>query len=87
MSGTPKQIFGGISRRIFARLRRTASKAGIHVASPKGEAMKDGIKIVWDYDPGTEKLEVECKVPFWIDANRINSDVRRQIEAVIRTAA
>jgi hypothetical protein len=49
--------------------------------------MKDGVKIRWEYDARTELLEVECKVPFWINANRINADVRQQIEAVIRTAA
>ena len=87
MSVNPRQTFRGITRTIFARLRRRASKVGIHVASPKGEAIKDGVKIRWDYDARTELLEVECKVPFWIDANRIHADVRQQIEAAIRTAA
>jgi hypothetical protein len=44
------QIFHGITRAIFARLRQKASKVGIHVASPKGEAVKDGVKIQWNYD-------------------------------------
>ncbi len=87
MSGNPRQTFRGITRAMFARLRRRASKLGICVASPKGEAMKDGIRIRWNYDAGHELLEVECKVPFWINANRINADVRQQIEATIRTAA
>ena len=56
MSGNPKQTFHGISRAIFARLRRKASKFGIRVASPKGEAVKDGVVIQWNYDPGAELL-------------------------------
>jgi hypothetical protein len=86
MSGTPKHTFRGITRAIFARLRRRALKVGIHVASTKGEAEKDGVKIRWQYDARAELLEVECKVPFWINANRINADVRQQIEAIIRAA-
>jgi hypothetical protein len=50
MSGNPKQTFHGITRAIFARLRRKASRFGIRVASPKGEAVKDGVVIQWNYD-------------------------------------
>jgi hypothetical protein len=87
MSGNLRQTFGGITRAIFARLRRRASKAGIQVASPKGEAVKDGVRIRWNYDSGSELLEVECRAPFWIDANRIKEDLRHEIEAAIRSAA
>jgi hypothetical protein len=87
MSGNPRQIFRGITRAIFTRLRRRASRVGIHVASPQGEVLKDGVTIRWNYDARAELLEVECKVPFWINANRIQADVRQQIEAAIRTAA
>jgi hypothetical protein len=43
MSGNPRQIFRGITRAIFTRLRRRASRVGIHVASPQGEVLKDGV--------------------------------------------
>jgi hypothetical protein len=87
MSSNPRQTFGGITRAIFARLRKKASKAGIQVASPKGEAVKDGVRIRWNYDAGSELLEVECRAPFWIDENRIKEDLRQEIEAAIRWAA
>ena len=87
MSGNSRQTFRGITRAIFSRLRRRASKLGIRVASPKGEAMKDGVTIRWNYDERAQLLEVECKVPFWINANRIQQDLCQQIESTIRTAA
>jgi hypothetical protein len=87
MSGNPRETFRGITRTIFARLRKKASKAGIRVASPKGEAVKDGVSIRWNYDAGSELLEVECQAPFWIDANRVKKDLRHEIEAVVRSAA
>ncbi len=87
MSGNVRETFRGITRAIFARLRKKASKLGIHVVSPKGEAMKDGVVIRWNYDPGAELLEVECHAPFWINSKRIQNDLRQEIEAVIRAAA
>jgi len=87
MSGNRRDTFRGITRAIFARLRKEASKAGIRVASPQGEAVKDGVRICWKYDAGSELLEVECKAPFWIDANRVKEDLRHEIEAVVRAAA
>ena len=87
MSGNPRETFRGITRAIFARLLKKAWKAGIRVVSPQGEAVKDGVSIRWSYDPGSELLELECRAPFWIDANRVNEDVRHEIEAVIRSAA
>ena len=81
MSGNPKQIFRGITRAIFARLRRKASKVGLHVASPRGEAVKDGVRIQWNYDAKLELLEVACvSTPFWIDPTRINMKLRHEIE-------
>ena len=77
MSISPKLTFGGITRAIFARLRKKASKRGIHVVGPAGEATKDGVRIHWNYDATLELLEVECiHVPFWIDSTRIKT-VRR----------
>ncbi len=87
MSGNPRQIFRGITRAIFARLRRRASSVGIRVASPKGEVIKDGVLIRWAYDAGSELLEVECRAPFWINAARVNADLRHEIEETIRAAA
>jgi hypothetical protein len=87
MSGNPRQTFRGITRAIFGRLRRKASRAGIHIASQQGEAVKDGVRIRWDYDPRSELLEVECRAPFWINSNRIKENLRNEIEATIRSAA
>jgi hypothetical protein len=85
MSGNPKQTFHGITRAIFARLRRKASRFGIRVASPKGEAVKDGVVIQWNYDPSAELLEVECRAPFWLNSTRVNRDLRNEIEVVLRS--
>jgi hypothetical protein len=86
MSGNPKQTFHGITRAIFARLRRKASKFGIRVASPKGEAVKDGVVIQWNYDPGAELLEVECRAPFWLNSTQVSRNLRDEIEVVLRSA-
>jgi hypothetical protein len=85
MSGNPKQIFHGITRAIFARLRKKASKVGIPVRSPKGEAVKDGVRIQWNYDASAELLEVECKAPFWINATEVNRNLRHEIEVTLRS--
>ena len=86
MSGNPKQTFHGISRAIFARLRRKASRFGIRVAGAKGEAVKDGIVIQWNYDPGAELLEVECRTPFWLNSTQVSRNLRDEIEVVLRSA-
>jgi hypothetical protein len=86
MSGNPKQTFHGITRAIFARLRQKASRFGIRVATPKGEAIKDGVVIQWNYDASAELLEVECRAPFWLNANRVNRDLRNEIEVVLRSS-
>jgi hypothetical protein len=84
MSGSPKQMFRGITRSIFFRLRKKASKIGIHVVSPTGEALKDGVKIQWNYDATAELLEVECiSTPFWFNSTQINKNLREEIEATL----
>jgi hypothetical protein len=86
MSGSPKQIFQGITRTIFARLRRKAAKRGIHIAGPTGEAVKDGIKLQWNYDATAQLLEVECvSAPFWISSDRVNKNLCREIEATLHS--
>ena len=79
------QTFYGITRAIFSRLRKKASRIGIRVSAPKGEAEKDGVKIQWNYDAKAQLLEVECKAPFWINASRVNRTLRQEIEATLRS--
>ena len=79
-----KQTFRGITRAIFVRLRKRASKIGFSVAERVGSAKKDGIDIRWNYDPHLEILEVQCSTPFWINAARVNEQLRSEIEATIR---
>jgi hypothetical protein len=86
MSGSPKQIFHGITRKLFARLRRKASQLGIRVATPKGEAVKDGVTIQWNYDAAAQLLEVECRMPFWINAAQVNRNLRHEIEVTLRSS-
>lgn len=84
MSGSPKLTFRGITRSLFKRLRKKASKSGIHVVGHSGEAVKDGVKIQWNYDATLEQLEVQCiRAPFWVDSARINHDLRREIESTL----
>ena len=84
MAGNTRQIFHGITRAIFARLRKKASKIGIRVATPAGEAEKDGIIIQWNYDAKAELLEVECRAPFWINSTQVHRNLRHEIEATLR---
>ena len=83
MSGNSKQIFHGITRALFTRLRKKASQLGIRVATPKGEAVKDGVTIQWNYDAGAQRLEVECRMPFWINAAQVNRNLRHEIELTL----
>jgi hypothetical protein len=80
-----KQIFRGITRAVFARLRKKACKIGFPVAKPVGSAKKDGISIHWKYDPQLQVLEVQCSTPFWINSARVNEELRCEIEATIRS--
>jgi hypothetical protein len=86
MSVNAKQVFHGITRAIFARLRKKASQLGIRVASPEGEAEKDGVRIHWCYNASAEVLEVQTKAPFWIDAKRVDRVVRQEIEVTLRSS-
>jgi len=83
MSGS-RLAFRGITRAVFARLRKKATQNGISIARRAGEAVKDGVRIRWNYDPDREMLEVECvKTPFWIDAARVNRRLSLEIQATI----
>ena len=85
MLSDSKQTFRGITRAIFARLRKKALRIGFSVAERVGSAKKDGIGIHWNYDPHLEILEVQCSTPFWINAARVNEQLRSEIEATIRS--
>jgi hypothetical protein len=80
-----KQIFRGITRALFARLRKKASTIGFPVAKPVGSAEKDGIRIDWNYDSRLETLEVQCSTLFWINSAHVDEELRREIEATIRS--
>jgi hypothetical protein len=83
MSGS-RLTFRGITCSVFARLRKKATQNGIPIARPAGEAVKDGVRIQWKYDPDSELLEVECvKTPFWIDATRVNRRLSLEIQATL----
>lgn len=75
MSSGSRLSFRGITRAIFARLRRKARLHGIPVRQPSGEAVRDGVVIHWNYDPAAEVLEVECvRTPFWIAPASVTAD-------------
>ncbi|HTV82262.1 MAG TPA: hypothetical protein VME18_06395 [Acidobacteriaceae bacterium] len=81
MLSGPRLTFRGVTRAIFARLRKKAKQNGIAVAYPTGECVKDGVKIHWKYDPDAELLEVECiHAPFWIDPACMNKELCEEIE-------
>jgi hypothetical protein len=82
MLSGPRLTFRGVTSAIFARLRKKAKQNGMTVACPTGEAVKDGLKIHWKYDPDTELLEVECiHAPFWIDTACVNKQLSEEIES------
>ncbi len=83
MSGS-RLTFRGITRAVFARLRKKATQNGLNVVRPAGEAVKDGVKIRWKYDPDSELLEVECvHAPFWIDTARVSRKLSEEIETTL----
>lgn len=80
--------FRGITRAVFARLRRKAAKHGIPVRDPRGEVVRNGVTIQWKYDESAEVLEVECvRTPFWIAPATINSKLSQEIESELQRAA
>ena len=84
LSGS-KLSFRGITRAVFARLRRKAAKSGITVVNPRGEAVRDGVRIEWEYDAATEVLDVECvRAPFWIDRATIHGRLSDEIESELK---
>ncbi len=86
MSGSSRFSFYGISRAVFSRLCRRASKLGLRISRSSGEAEKDGVRIQWSYDASNEALEVECvHVPFWFNVGRINRELSSEIEATLRS--
>ena len=86
MSSSSRLAFRGITRAIFACLRKKASESGIHVVSPAGETVKDGTRIRWNYDADAELLEVECvSAPFWISSAQINRKLGQEIEAALKS--
>lgn len=87
LSGS-KLSFRGITRAVFARLRRKAARSGITVLHPRGEAVRDGVRIQWEYDAAEEVLEVECvSAPFWIDRATINCRLSHEVESELKRAA
>lgn len=84
LSGS-KLSFRGITRAVFARLRRKARQSGIPVVRARGEAVRNGVRIEWKYDAAAEVLEVECvRAPFWIDRTAIHGRLSDAIEAELR---
>ncbi|WP_158822501.1 hypothetical protein [Granulicella sp. S156] len=83
-SSSPRQTFRGVTYAIFGRLRKKASRMGIAITGPIGDAVKNGIKLHWNYDPVSEQLDVECvSAPFWIDSKQVSENLRTEIEAVL----
>lgn len=80
--------FRGITRAVFARLRRKAARSGITIVHPRGEAIRDGVRIQWEYNAAAEVLEVECvSAPFWIDRAAINCRLSHEVESELERAA
>jgi hypothetical protein len=78
--------FRGITRAVFARLRRKARRSGIAILHPRGEAVRDGVKIQWEYDAAAEVLEVECvRAPFWFDRATIHGRLTHEIESELKS--
>lgn len=76
--------FRGVTSKIFKRLRRKAKQNGIAVVRPAGEAVKDGVKIQWKYDPEAQLLEVGCvSAPFWMDTERVTRKLSEEIESIV----
>lgn len=85
LSGS-KLSFRGITRAVFARLRRKAAKSGITVLKPRGEAVLDGVRIEWEYDVAAEVLDVECvHAPFWVDKATIHCKLNDEIESELES--
>lgn len=88
MSSGSRLSFRGITRAVFARLRRKAAKYGLPVCHPRGEAVRNGVTIHWNYDEAAELLEVECvRAPFWIAPDTINNKLSEEIESELQRAA
>jgi uncharacterized protein YjhX (UPF0386 family) len=78
--------FRGITRAVFARLRRKAARSGMRIMHPRGETIRDGVRIQWEYDAAAEVLEVECvRAPFWIGAAKIHRRLSHEIESELES--
>jgi hypothetical protein len=78
--------FRGITRAVFARLRRKAARSGLTIVDPSGESIRDGVRIQWEYDAAEEVLEVECvRAPFWVNRATIHRRLSHEIESELRS--
>jgi len=77
MASCEVQTFSGITEEHFACLLQKAQSAGINICGNSGTATGSGITIAWNYDPGAQKLTIQCTdKPVFLGCGVITSQIR-----------
>jgi len=62
-------------------MTQAAQDAGITISGNVGEASKAGITIRWQYDPGSQVLELQCtEAPFFVPCATINARLQSLVD-------
>lgn len=77
MGSCPRQTFSGITQAQFDCLAKAAQNENVPISGNSGSASKDGITVVWTYDPGSQTLDIQCTGhPLLIPCGTINSRIK-----------
>ena len=60
MAGCEVQTFSGMTQEQFTCLLQKAQSSGINITGNSGTASRDGITLMWNYDPASQVLTVQC---------------------------
>jgi len=75
------QVFSGISPAQFSCLVSQAAAQNIAIAGNSGTASKDGITVIWNYEPATQNLTIQCTdSPWYLPCGSINSKIHDLVD-------
>jgi hypothetical protein len=82
MSECAAQAFSGITQDQFACLSAKAEAQGISIDGNSGSASKDGITIVWEFNPEVGTLTIQCTAsPFYISCGTVNAKLHDLVDS------
>lgn len=75
------QTFQNVNADVWGRLRAKAQEKGVTVDSNSGTKSKLGVKVFWNYDPGTEVLQIQVLSAFVFGCKRATGMVDATVQS------